>query len=387
MPSEASFGSYHTLPRPMPTAPSRVSTPVRGITPATALNYERYLGPGGANYIAPRRVQPSLPRTVSTDVSGRSARGGGVDRFGNYFDPDATLSSSSLTDTISLPGSTSWRPSTVGSALELERYMGPRAADKFRLGYVNPGYNRSSRASSAAGDIFQNPAYDGSRASTRTFSDDSFRTWRHPANSLRRGSSVADTLSIGSSGEPLIEGLNAVPRFGFGVARLRRPHLPKFRFGVARVRRPQLPQLSAATKGKMKRFGKAVAQGTMSMLPVAAAVGTVGAAAAIGAAGGYEGKAIDNTRYEVRGEGQQKILDSINTEPPAKKVRFEEEIDFSKPEYSGRRPSRFATRTREPGYYDFSTPSRGATRQTEPGYDFSTPSRFATRRFEPGHYD
>ena len=75
-------------------------------------------------------------------------------------------------------------------------------------------------------------------------------------------------------------------------------------------------------------------------------------------------KPIDNTRYEVRGG----VLDSINTEPPAKKVRFNEELDFSKPSEEARRPSRYATRTREPGYYDFSTPSRGATRQFEPGH-------------------
>ena len=99
---------------------------------------------------------------------------------------------------------------------------------------------------------------------------------------------------------------------------------------------------------------------------------------------------IDKTLYEVSGEDQKRLAeaDKINTEPPKKKVRFEEQIDFSKPSEEGRRPSRLATRTREPGQYDFSTPSRGATRQRETGdYDFSTPSRFATRRFEPGHYD
>src|SRR3981189_403391 len=103
---------------------------------------------------------------------------------------------------------------------------------------------------------------------------------------------------------------------------------------------------------------------------------------------------LDVSDYEIR------PADGINTEPPKKKVRFEEEIDFSKPSEekldfskpsersSVRTTSRLATRTREPGQYDFSTPSRGATRQRETGdYDFSTPSRFATRRFETGHYD
>src|SRR3981189_188938 len=77
---------------------------------------------------------------------------------------------------------------------------------------------------------------------------------------------------------------------------------------------------------------------------------------------------IDNTQYEVRGEDQKRLAemeaDKINTEPPNKKVRFEEQIDFSKPSEEERRPSRLAPRTREPGQYDFSTSSRGASRQS-----------------------
>ena len=68
---------------------------------------------------------------------------------------------------------------------------------------------------------------------------------------------------------------------------------------------------------------------------------------------------VDASDYPIR---------AINPEPPKKKVRFNEELDFSKPSEEARRPSRYATRTREPGYYDFSTPSRGATRQIEPGH-------------------
>ena len=123
-----------------------------------------------------------------------------------------------------------------------------------------------------------------------------------------------------------------------------------------------------------------MARGALTLLPASAVGGIV--AGVVGSGAAEEPSApvrntVDASDYPIR---------AINTEPPTKKVRFNEELDFSKPSEEGRRPSRFATRTREPGNYDFSTPSRGATRQTEPGYDFSTPSRGATRQFEPGHY-
>src|SRR3977135_1550268 len=167
-------------PRRQPTAPRSPSTALLDIR----AQYPRITPRGSVNPFA----QPSLPRTVSTDLGSRLPRGDG--RFGNYFDPDATLTSGSGTRMTTLPGSRGaleLQPSSRGSVIDLERYLGPRGADRFRGG-------------------FGNPAYDGSRASTRTFSDDSFRSWGHPPR--QRPESSAGTSSLGS-GEPLLEGLNA----------------------------------------------------------------------------------------------------------------------------------------------------------------------------------
>src|SRR3981189_2746588 len=225
-------------------------------------------------------------------------------------------------------------------------------------------------------------------------SDDAFRAWpRSHRGSTSGGSPFSST---GSSLEPLIEGMN-VPGFRRGV-----PDLPPIHRPLSRMRRgfndivgppmkplPPIPgrKWRQAALSRAKTVGKYVAP----YLP-AAVVG--------GVLGGVVSRAVFE-QPEAPARNPLDVSDyEINTEPPKKKVRFEEEIDFSKPSEetldfskpsegsSVRTPSRLATRAREPGQYDFSTPSRGATRQRETGhYDFSTPSRFATRRFEPGHYD
>src|SRR3977135_3114228 len=180
-------------PRRQPTAP-RIDSPSTALLDTRAL-YPRITPRGSVNPFA----QPSLPRTVSTGLGSRVSRGDG--RFGNYFDHDTTLTSGSGTRMTSLPrrrGVLELQPSSRGSVIDLERYLGPGGADRFNGG-------------------FGNPAYDGSRASTRTFSDDSFRSWGHPPRQSLESSAGTSSLS---SREPLLESLNA-PWYRRGV-----PNLP-----------------------------------------------------------------------------------------------------------------------------------------------------------------
>src|SRR3977135_1332717 len=174
-------------PRSQPPAPRSPSTALLDIR----AQYPRITPRGSVNPFA----QPSLPTTVSTGFGERLPRGDG--RFGNYFDPAATLTSGSGTRMTSLPsrrGVLELQPSSRESVIDLERYLGPGGADRFTGG-------------------FGNPAYDGSRASTRTFSDDSFRTWARREN-LNIG--PGPVSSGGSSREALL-----VPGCRHGV-----PNLP-----------------------------------------------------------------------------------------------------------------------------------------------------------------
>src|SRR3977135_3922063 len=82
-------------PRRQPTAPRSPSTALLDIR----AQYPRITPRGSVNPFA----QPCFPRTVSTDLGSRLPRGDG--RFGNYFDPDATLTSGSGTRMTTLPGS------------------------------------------------------------------------------------------------------------------------------------------------------------------------------------------------------------------------------------------------------------------------------------------
>ena len=230
------------------------------------------------------------------------------------------------------------RSSPGSSSIELERYLGP--------GGANRAYMRT--------------AYGGSQSST---------------GSLSTGSS---SLNLGRYLDPGPGRGLVNPAYDGSVASTyltpirRLPELPPIRRLAELPPTRRLPELPP---GRLKRVGKTVLGGlkkipeaAATMLPAAVVGGVVGGAVsrAIFERPDQLPRPIDNTRYEVRGEGQQRVLDSINTEPPTKKVRFNEELDFSKPSEEARRPSRFATRTREPGNYDFSTPSRGATRQFDP---------------------
>src|SRR3977135_4369166 len=92
----------------------------------------------------------------------------------------------------------------------------------------------------------------GADASTRTFSDDSFRSWGHPPRQSVESS--AGTSSLGSR-EGLLEGLN-VPGYRRGVPNLppiRRPNIP----------RPNIPQpiIPAGVKARLKGVGKTVKGG------------------------------------------------------------------------------------------------------------------------------
>src|SRR3977135_974085 len=166
----------------------------------------------------------SLPRTSSTGTSrGSSGRTISLDsreptqyRRGQYFDPDATLSDTTNTR------------STGFSGLRRLAEGGGGGANRGDIGGAHRG--------------FRNPAYDGSRASTGTYSDDAFRNW--------------DRLDITSSGGPSSAGGSSrdallVPGFRRG-----RPNLPP-------IRRPNLPQpnIPPGVKARLQGVGKTVLGG------------------------------------------------------------------------------------------------------------------------------